>query len=65
MNDWWKTLEPIYKESGDGQRMQWHYARESKKGWEYAIVNYADDGTFISVMILKNGKAKYVEGSEQ
>jgi hypothetical protein len=65
MEHWWKNTDPIYKESGDGQRFIEHYARNHRGRWEYASVTYSDDGEFISAILFKSGNATYVESQDE
>lgn len=57
--DWWKGMEPIHKGEGDGQEMTYIYVRREPKTdtWEYALVRYFDDGEFLGVTYLSDGKA--------
>jgi hypothetical protein len=72
-DDWWKDVEPIHKDEGDGQRMLWVYARELTPdvGWpgfcgashEYLLVEVPDgDGPEYGVPVLRltNGKAEVI-----
>jgi hypothetical protein len=55
---WWEGMEPIHK-GCDGVEVTHVYARSIGMldgAWEYAIVRYKDDGTFLGVALLRNGR---------
>jgi hypothetical protein len=70
-NDWWKSIEPIYKDQGDGGNMLWVYWRPQPGPGrsvvhEYLLVDVPDgDGPEYGKPVLRlvSGKVEFLNPS--